>query len=150
MFAAPFPDPPTTKLLLPSEDVSKGGAGVGCLEAGTQTTTQTDLMFSTPSPQSSLLASGFFFRQKTYSEVERVLDAFKRDPNYKKKQVAQGQQRMGGPPGPAGARAGTSYACSVGFYAHKTSVAPQCLHTYGLCHLQEICLCSSVLWRTRA
>lgn len=45
--------------------------------------------------------AGYYFRQKTYSEVERVLDAFKRDPNYKKKQRADGmgQPRMGGPPG---------------------------------------------------
>jgi hypothetical protein len=83
-------------------------------------------MFHTLLPQSLLLAPGFFFRQKTYSEVERVLDAFKRDPNYKKKQVAQGQQRMGGPPGPAGARghtAVTSYACSVGLFCFKPPVA---------------------------
>lgn len=48
--------------------------------------------------------AGFFFRQQTYGEVERVLDMFKRDPNYKKKQKADGMgPRMGGHPGaPAG------------------------------------------------
>jgi hypothetical protein len=46
-----------------------------------------------------VILAGFYFRQKTYPEVERVLDTFKRDPNYKKKQRADGmgQQRM--PPG---------------------------------------------------
>lgn len=47
----------------------------------------------------NVTCAGFYFRQKTYPEVERVLDTFKRDPNYKKKQRADGmgQQRM--PPG---------------------------------------------------
>jgi hypothetical protein len=46
--------------------------------------------------------AGFYFRQKTYPDVERVLDTFKRDPNYKKKQRVDGmgQQRM--PPGKLG------------------------------------------------
>lgn len=52
--------------------------------------------------------TGYYFRGRTYPEVERVLDAFKRDPNYKKKQradqqggmmAAQQRAMMGGPPG---------------------------------------------------
>lgn len=65
-----------------------------------------------------ILCPGYYFRQKTYSEVERVLDAFKRDPNYKKKQRADGigQPRMAGPPGRVlGAELGQS-ECYFGRY----------------------------------
>jgi hypothetical protein len=50
-----------------------------------------------------LLAAGFYFRAKMYPDVERVLDTFKRDPNYKKRQQAAevAQQRMAGPAGEA-------------------------------------------------
>lgn len=55
----------------------------------------------------NITPKGYYFRGRTYPEVERVLDAFKRDPNYKKKQradmqggmMAAQQRMMGGPPG---------------------------------------------------
>jgi hypothetical protein len=109
---------------------------------------QTFILICLHVPATHLLPfAGFYFRSKMYPDVERVLDAFKRDPNYKKKQQAEGmqQQRMAG--GAAG-EAARGVCCNC--WSLKTWLVllyPTCWCQVkpSLKHMMSRSLCTAVL-----